>query len=81
MIRNKEEALDLVKRCGIKISNHKQVIVTANRSIYLDSPVDPNESSELFVLKGAEVKTEEPKEETKTKPSKKVKDGTSDNII
>ncbi len=53
MISSKEEALELCAKYGVKLSNHKTVIVTGNNSIYLDTDnVDPKDSKVRFVLKG-----------------------------
>jgi len=77
MIKSKEEALEFLKKNNVKLSNHKSVIVTSDYSIYLDSQVSEN-NSEVFVLKGEDNKTDKKEE---VKKSKKVKDGSADNII
>lgn len=46
------EAIEVVKKAGIKISEHKTIIVTASNSIYLDSEPDPLDTSERFYIKG-----------------------------
>lgn len=84
MITKLEEAKELCARYGVKLSEHKTVIVTGNNSIYLSDNIDPNDTSEKFFLKGGTISIEaekEKKEETKNKTSKKLKDGTSDNNI
>lgn len=58
MIRSKEDALVFIKKNGVKLSNHKSVIVTENNSIYLDSEVPGDDLSERFYLKGKESEKE-----------------------
>jgi hypothetical protein len=88
MITNLEEAKALCLKYDIKLSEHKTVIVTGNNSIYLSDNIDPKDTSEKFFLKGGTISVEkieeskeEIKEEVKKQPSKKLKNGTSDNII
>lgn len=64
MIKNIEEAKELCSKYGIKLSDHKVVIVTGNNSIYLTDSIDPADTSAKFYLKGA-AESEKPTEEIK----------------
>jgi hypothetical protein len=79
MVKNKEEAMELCRKNGIRLSDHKTVIVTADNSIYL-SGIDPEDKSEKFILKGGIDLIEDPKEETsEKKEEKKVKKSKENN--
>lgn len=58
MIENKEQALELCAKFGIKLAEHKTVIVTGNNSIYLSDNIDPADTSEKFFLKGGTISIE-----------------------
>jgi hypothetical protein len=75
MINSLEEAKEYCLKYGIVLSNHKTVIVTANRSIYLDTDnVDPADSPVRFVLKGTEkIEVKEQAEEPKAQGKKSKK--------
>ncbi len=84
MVTSLDEAKELCAKYGVKLSEHKTVIVTGNNSIYLSDNIDPSDTSEKFFLKGGTISIEaekDKKEEIKSKNSKKIKDGTSDNNI
>jgi hypothetical protein len=78
MIRNNDEAKILCSRYGIKLSDHRTVIVTANNSIYLSDTVDLEDDSEKFILKGGlksleAIKNKESEEQESGEENKKEK--------
>lgn len=75
MIINIEEAHDLCVRNGVKIANHKVVIVTSDGHIYLNEINIPGS----FILKG-EIIQEEIKDKKPKKVDTKDNGESNDNI-
>jgi hypothetical protein len=68
MVENEDQAKELCVKYGIKLSEHKTVIVTGNNSIYLSDNIDPADTSKKFFLKGGTISIEAEKEEKIEEP-------------
>jgi hypothetical protein len=68
MVKSTDEAKELCAKYGVKLSDHKTVIVTANNSIYLSDNIDPADTSEKFYLKGGTISIKAEKEDSPEKP-------------
>jgi hypothetical protein len=68
MITSIDQAKEFCALYGVKLSDHKTVIVTGNNSIYLSDNIDPSDTSEKFFLKGGTISIEAEKKEKSKAP-------------
>ena len=64
------EALEIVKKAGIKLSDFKTIIVTASKSILLNSDPDPLDDSLKVYIKGKAPIIPQPVQEIEELPVK-----------